>query len=315
MFATGRPTILTETRTDRMGFFRRIFDRVRRLRQPVRTPPTAFEGTCVGRRLDLLRYVPTQAELDDARRLVDAELRLRESVSRLGSAGGDNTGGGLAREIRRTKEQVAELLEEPAGWLPRALTRWPSSNANVLRSLEAVTLAMARLRDDCDRLAHDATALNETREALRQLERGYARDLAREWQRAVVDRELMTRPEHVRSSIAVRRLGEEIAFLAGHLEARYQALLLQQDIFAHELHDLGADAITPPDDLGLEEQVDRSAELIRQASLLQMKAAKQRIEDASATHQMNLHNAGQHRPSRAGELSPDEPAAQEAASR
>jgi hypothetical protein len=205
---------------------------------------------------------------------------------------------------------VSELLEEPAGWLPRALTRWPSSNANVLRSLEAVTLAMARLRDDCDRLAQDATVLNETRQALSQLERGYARDLAREWQRAVVDRELMTRPEHVHSSIAVRRLGEEIAFLAGHLEARYQALLMQQDIFARELHDLGADAIGPPDDLGLEEQVERSAELIRQASLLQMKTAKQRIEDASATH-----NAGQHRASRAAEPSPDEPAAQEAGSR
>ena len=290
-----------------MGFLRRIVDRVRRLRRPVRTPPPALEGTCVGRRLDLLRYVPSQAELDNARRLAGEELRLRESVSRLGSAGGDNTG--LAREIRRTKEQVAELLEEPAGWLPRALTRWPSSNANVLRSLEAVSLAMARLRDDCDRLAHDATALNETREALLQLERGYARDLAREWQRAVVDRELMTRPEHVRSSIAVRRLGEEIAFLAGHLEARYQALLLQQDIFRHELHDLGADAIAPPDDLGLEEQVEWFAELIRQASLLQMKAAKQRIEDASAAHRMDLHNAGQHRTSRAAELSPDEPAA------
>ena len=307
-----------------MRFFRRIFNRVRRRRQPVRAPHATFEGTCVGRRLGLLRYVPTQAELDDARRLADAELQLRESVSRLGSAGGDNTG--LAREVRRTKEQVGELLEEPGGWLPRALTRWPSSNANVLRSLEAVTLAMARLRDDCDRLAQDTTALNETRRALGQLERGYARDLAREWQRAVVDRELMTRPEYVRSSIAVRRLGEEIAFLAGHLEARYQALLMQQDIFARELHDLGADAIGPPDDLGLEEQVERSAELIRQASLVQMKAAKQRIEDASATHlchiepmnkqfpklpkmktvddalrrQMDLHNAGQHRTSRAG---------------
>jgi hypothetical protein len=307
-----------------MRFFRRVFDRVRRQRRLVRSPHAAFEGTCVGRRLGLLRYVPTQAELDDARRLAHAELQLRESVSRLGGAGGDDTG--LAREGRRTKEQVAELLEEPAGWLPRALTRWPSSNANVLRSLEAVTLAMARLRDDCDRLAQDATALNETRRALGQLERGYARDLAREWQRAVVDRQLMTRPEHVRSSIAVRRLGEEIAFLAGHLEARYQALLMQQDIFAHELHDLGADATETPNDLGLEERVERSAELIRQASLLQMKAAKQRIEDASATHlchiepmnksfrklpkmktvddalrrQMDLHNAGQHRTFRAG---------------
>ena len=84
--------------------------------------------------------------------------------------------------------------------------------------------------------------------------------------------------------MAVRRLGEEIAFLAGHLEARYQALLMQQDIFARELHDLGADAIGPPNDLGLEEQVERSAELIRQASLRQMKAANQRIEDASTTH-------------------------------
>ena len=280
-----------------MRFFSRIFDRVRRRRQPVRTPHAAFEGTCVGRRLGLLRYVPTRAELDDARRLADAELQLRESVSRLGSAGGEHTG--LAREVRRTREQVGELLEEPAGWLPRALTRWPSSNANVLRSLEAVKLAMARLRDDCDRLAQDTTALNETRQALGQLERGYARDLAREWQRAVVDRELMTRPECVRSSVAVRRLGEEIAFLAGHLEARYQALLIQQDVFARELHDLGADAIGPPNDLGLEEQVERSAELIRQASLLQMKAAKQRIEDSSAT-QMDLHNAGQHRNSRAG---------------
>jgi len=267
-----------------MRFFNRIFDRVRRRRQSVRTPHTAFEGTCVGRRLGLLSYVPRQAELDDARRLADAELQLRESVARLGSAGGDNTGGGLAREVRRTKEQVGELLEEPGGWLPRALTRWPSSNANVLRSLEAVTLAMARLRDDCDRLTQDATALDEARQALGQLERGYARDLAREWQRVVVDRELMMRPEYVHSSIAVRRLGEEIAFLAGHLEARYQTLLMQQDIFARELHDLGADAIGPPDDLGLEEQVERSAELIRQASLLQMKAAKQRIEDASATH-------------------------------
>jgi hypothetical protein len=222
---------------------------------------------------------------------------------------------------------VGELLEEPGGWLPRALTRWPSSNANVLRSLEAVTSAMARLRDDCDRLTQDAIVLDETRRALAQLERGYARDLAREWQRAVVDRELMARPERVRSSIAVRRLDEEIAFLTGHLEARYQALLLQQDIFAHELHDLGADAIEPPDHLGLEERVERYAESIRQASQRQMKAAKQRIEDASATHlchieptnksfrklptmktvddalrrQMDLHNAGQHRTSRAGE--------------
>jgi hypothetical protein len=224
--------------------------------------------------------VPTQAELEDARRLADAELQLRESVFRLGRAGGDDTG--LAREIRRTREQVAELLEEPAGRLPRALTRWPSWNANVLRSLEAVTLATARLRDDCDRLTQDITALNEARQALGQLERGYARDLAREWQRAVVDGELMTRPAHVRSSVAVRRLGEEVAFLAGHLEARYQALLMQQDIFAHELHDLGVDAIGPSDDLGLEERVELSAELIRQASLHQMKAAKQRIEEASA---------------------------------
>ena len=306
-----------------MRFFRRVFDRVRRQRQPVRTPHAAFEGTCVGRRLGLLRYVPTQAELDDARGLAHAELQLRESVSRLGGAGGDNTG--LAREVRRTKEHVGELLEEPAGWLPRALTRWPSSNASVLRSLDAVTLAMARLRDDCDRLAQDAFVLNETRRALGQLERGYARDLAREWQRAVVDRELMARPEHVRSSIAVRRLGEEIAFLTGHLEARYQALLMQQDIFARELHDLGADAIEPSGHLGLEERVEGYAELIRQASQRQMKAAKQRIDDASATHlchieptnkkyrqlpkmktvddalprQMDLHNAGQLRTSRA----------------
>ena len=105
-----------------MPFFSRIFDRVRRRRQPVRTAHAAFEGTCVGRRLGLLSYVPRQAELDDARRLADAELQLRESVARLGSAGGDNTGGGLAREVRRTKEQVGELLEEPAGRLPRALT-------------------------------------------------------------------------------------------------------------------------------------------------------------------------------------------------
>ena len=263
-----------------MRFVSRIFDRVRRRRQPVRASHAAFEGTCVGRRLGLLRYVPTQAELDDARRLAEAELQLRESVSRLGSAGGEHTG--LAREVRRTKEQVGELLEEPGGRLPRALTRWPSSNANVLRSLEAVTLGMTRLRADCDRLAQDTTALDETRRALAQLERGYARDLAREWQRAVVDRELLTRSAHVSSSIAVRRLGEEVAFLAGHLEARYQALLVQQDVFAHELHDLGADAIGPPDDLGLEEQVERSAELIRQASLRRMKAAKQRIEDTSA---------------------------------
>jgi hypothetical protein len=308
VFATGRPTILTEARTDPYAFFRRIFERVRRRHRPVRASLAEFDGTCVGRRLGLLHYVPAEAQLDDARRLAQAELQLRESVSHLASARGDNTG--LALEARRTREQVSELLEEPAGWLPRALTRWPSSNANVLRSLEAVTLAMARLRDDCDRLAQDATVLNETRQALSQLERGYARDLAREWQRAVVDRELMTRPEHVHSSIAVRRLGEEVAFLAGHLEARYQALLMQQDIFARELHDLGADAIGPPDDLGLEEQVERSAELIRQASLLQMKAAKQRIDEASATH-----NAGQHRASRAAELSPDEPAAQEAGSR
>lgn len=307
MFETGRPTILTEARTDPYAFFRRILDRVRRRHRPVRAPLAEFDGTCVGRRLGLLHYVPAEAQLNVARRLAQAELQLRESASRLASARSDDTG--LALEVRRTREQVSELLEEPAGWLPRALTRWPSSNANVLRSLEAVTLAMVRLRDDCDRLARDATALNETRLALGQLERGYARDLAREWQRAVVDRELMTRPEHVHSSIAVRRLGEEIAFLAGHLEARYQALLLQQDIFAHELHDLGADAIAPPNDLGLEEQVERSAELIRQASLLQMKAAKQRIEDASAAHRMDLHNAGQHRTSRAAELSPDEPAA------
>jgi len=264
-----------------MRFVSRILDRVRRLRRPVRIPDAVFvEGTCVGRRLGLLRYVPAQAELEDARRLADAELQLRESVSRLGSAGGDDTG--LAREIRRTKEQVAEVLEEPAGRLPRALARWPSSNANVLRSLEAVTLPMARLQHDCDRLTQDATALNEARQALGQLERGYARDLAREWQRAVVDRKLMTQPAHVRSSIAVRRLGEEVAFLVGHLEARYQALLMQQDIFARELHDLGVDAIGPSDDSGLEERVERFAELIRQASLLQMKAAKQRIEDASA---------------------------------
>jgi len=222
----------------------------------------------------------------DARRLAHAELQLRESLSRLRRAGGDNTA--LAREVQRTEARVVEVLEEPEGWLPRALTRWPSSNANVLRSLDAVTLAMTRLCDDCDRLAQDATALNETRRALGQLERGYARDLAREWQRAVVDGELMTRPAQVRSSIAVRRLGEEIAFLAGHLEARYQALLMQQDIFARELHDLGADAIGPPDDLGLEERVERSAELIRQASLRSMKAAKQRIEDASATHSCHI---------------------------
>jgi hypothetical protein len=265
-----------------MRFFSRIFDRVRRRRRPVRSPHGALEGTCVGRRLGLLGYVPTQAQLDDARRLAHVELQLRESASRLGSAGGDDTG--LAPEVRRTREQVAELLEEPAGWLPRALTRWPSSNASVLRSIEAVMLAMARLRDDCDRVAQDAAALSETRLALDQLERGYARDLAREWQRAVVDRELMTRPEHVRSSIAVRRLGEDIAFLAVHLEARYQALLVQRDIFARELHDLGAAAIGPTDDVGLEEQVEGSAARIREASLRQMEAAKQRIEDASATH-------------------------------
>jgi hypothetical protein len=264
-----------------MRFFSRIFDGVRRRRQPVRTPHATFEGTCVGRRLDLLHYVPTQAELDGARRVADAELALRDSVARLWSAGGDDTG--LAREIRRTREQVGEFLEEPGGWLPRALTRWPSSNAKVLRSFEAVTLAMAQLRADCDRLAQDATTLNETRQALDQLERGYARDLAREWQRSVVDRELMARPDHVRSSIAVRRLGEEVAFLAGHLEARYQALRMQQDVFARELHHLGDDAIGPTDDLGLEEQVERSAELIREASLHQMQAAKQRIEGASAT--------------------------------
>ena len=291
-----------------MSFLSRVFGSVRRRRQPVTTPDDVFVGTSVGRRLRLLHYVPTQEQMADARRLAHAELQLRESLSRLRSAGGDNTG--LAREVQRTEARVVEVLEEPEGWLPRALTRWPSSNANVLRSLEAVTLTMARLCDDCDRLAQDATALNETRRALGQLERGYARDLAREWQRAVVDGELMTRPAQVRSSIAVRRLGEEIAFLAGHLEARYQALLMQQDIFARELHDLGADAIGPPNDLGLEEQVERSAELIRQASLRQMKAAKQRIEDASATH-----NAGQHHASRAAELSPDEPAAQEAGSR
>ena len=265
-----------------MSFLSRVFGSVRRRRQPVTTPDDVFVGTSVGRRLRLLHYVPTQEQMADARRLAHAELQLRESLSRLRSAGGADTG--LAREVQRTEARVVEVLEEPEGWLPRALTRWPSSNANVLRSLEAVTLAMARLCDDCDRLAHDATALNETRRALGQLERGYARDLAREWQRAVVDGELMTRPAHVRSSIAVRRLGEEIAFLAGHLEARYQALLTQQDIFARELHDLGADAIGPPDDLGLEERVERSAELIRQASLRSMKAAKQRIEDASATH-------------------------------
>jgi hypothetical protein len=264
-----------------MRFVSRVLDRVRRRRQPVGTPHHVFvEATCVGGRLGLLRYVPTQAELGDARRLADAELRLRESVARLGSAGGDDTG--LAREIRRTREHVAEVLEEPAGWLPRALTRWPSSNANVLRSLEAVTSAMARLCDDCDRLTQAAIALNEARQALGQLERGYARDLTREWQRAVVDRELMTRPAHVRSSVAARRLGEEVAFLAGHLEARYQALLMQQDIFAHELHDLGVDAIGPSDELGLEERVERAAELIRQASLRQMTVAKARIEDASA---------------------------------
>ena len=310
-----------------MRFVSRIVDRVRRRRSLVRAPHAAFEGTCVGRRLGLLRWVPAEAQLDDARRLAQAELQLRESFSILVTAGGDDTGGGLAREVRRTKEQVGEVLEEPAGWLPRALTRWPSSNANVLRSLEAVTSAMARLRDDCDRLAQDAAALNEARRALGQLERGYARDLAREWQRAVVDRDLLTRPAHVRSSIAVRRLGEEIVFLAGHLEARYQALLVQQDVFARELYDLGADAIGPPDDLGLEERVERSAELVRQASLRRMKAAKQRIEDASAAHlchiepmnrqfralpamktvgdalrrQLDLHNAGQRRTSRAGE--------------
>lgn len=280
MFATGRPTILTEARMDPMRFFRRIIDRVRRRHRPARASLDEFDGTCVGRRLGLLHYVPAEAELDAARRLAQAELELRESLSRLGSAGGDDTG--LAREIRRTKEQASELLEEPAGWLPRALSRWPSSNANVLRSVEAVTSAMARLRADCDRLAQDATALNETRRALDQLERGYARDLAREWQRAVVDRELLTRPAHVRSSLAVRRLGEEVAFLAGHLEARYQALLVQEDVFARELHDLGADAIGPRDDSGLEERVERSVELLRQASLRRMKAAKQRIEAASA---------------------------------
>jgi len=282
VFATGRPVILTETGRIRMRTLRRIFDRVRRQRRPVRTPHAEFDGTSVGRRLSLLHYMPTGAELDEARRLARAELQLRESLSRLRSAGGDNTG--LAREVQRTEERVVEVLEEPMGWLPRALTRWPSSNANVLRSVEAVTLAMTRLRDDCDRLAQDATTLNEIRQALGQLERGYARDLAREWQRAVVDRGLMTRPEHVCSSIAVRRLGEELAFLEGHLEARYQALLMQQDIFARELHELGADGIAPPDDLGLEEQVERSAELIRQASVHQMAAAKQRIERASATH-------------------------------
>jgi hypothetical protein len=59
---------------------------------------------------------------------------------------------------------------------------------------------------------------------------------------------------------------------------------VQQDIFARELHDLGAYAIEPSAHLGLEERVEGYAELIRQASQRQMKAAKQRIDDASATH-------------------------------
>src|SRR6476469_6156588 len=123
-----------------MSFLSRVFGSVRRRRQPVTTPDDAFVGTSVGRRLRLLHYVPTQEQMADARRLAHAELRLRESLSRLRRAGGDNTG--LAREFQRTEARVVAVLEEPEGWLPRALTRWPSWNANVLRSLDAVTSAM-----------------------------------------------------------------------------------------------------------------------------------------------------------------------------
>jgi hypothetical protein len=269
-----------------MPFFSRAFARIMRRRSASTQPRERFAGTHVGRRLRLLSYLPGQEQMEVASRLAQAELELRDSFSQMAKAGAESTG--LAREVDRTKARVAEVLEEPAGWLPRALLRFPSSNPSVLRALEAVGATMATLRADLDRLTRDARAIHETRRLLSELERGYAKDLAREWQRAVVDRELMSRPDRVRSPVAVRRFCEEIEFLASHLEARYQVLVIEQEVLVGQLPDQGADAIGPPDDLGLEEEVDRLAELIRQKSQHQMKAAKHRIDAASADHLRHL---------------------------
>src|SRR5690606_2721832 len=87
----------------------------------------------------------------------------------------------LERRARRLRAAIAEYLEEPRGYLARALRVWPPPTAAQERRVEAALLRADALRDEAERIAQIHEARRELRARFRQIESRFAASLPSLW--------------------------------------------------------------------------------------------------------------------------------------
>lgn len=183
----------------------------------------------------------------------------------------------LEHRARRLCAAIAEFLEEPRGYLARALRVWPPPTAAQERRVEAALLRADALRDEAEQIAQIHEARRELRARFRRIEARFAARLPALWRQLAEGGELEARIARVSTARAALAVAEALGRARQALDRRAEDLAeLEREALAR----LRPEDRTRLDALHREEDLE-----VRLSAVLHVaaqRAAAQRAEYARA---------------------------------
>ena len=126
----------------------------------------------------------------------------------------------LERRAGRLRAAIAEFLDEPRGYLARALRAWPSPSAAQERRVDAALLRADALRDEAERIAQIHEARRELRAQLRRIEARFAARLPTLWRQLAGGGALEARIARVSTPRAALAVAESLGRAVQALDRR-----------------------------------------------------------------------------------------------